>query len=125
MADMERPAPQDGTSFNVTDMFGAANGAMRSSIELAGKGSQQFADAWCRFSAEFLRFASHRLAAQAELLSGLRSCKDADEVIATEARFIENAADEYGEEFTRLAAVAKEAAEEKPAGRAAARRRAG
>lgn len=94
----------------VDDFFKITNDAMKDSMSLVSKSPQQLTDAWLRVSTEFLRFASQRFAAQAELLATLRSCKDVDEVVATETRFFENAADEYSQEFDRLAEVSREGA---------------
>lgn len=67
----------------------------------------QIADFWLKLGVEWLGFLSHRLCAQAELLSRLRACPDLDSVVVAEARFFENAADDYGQEIDRLADAAR------------------
>ncbi len=111
MSGQDKPTP------NFVEMITTTNGAMASGIEVVGKSAQQIADAWSRIGAEFLRFASHRLAAQAELLSGLKDCKNADELVATEQRFMDTAVDEYSQEFDRITAVARETLDVAPSAR--------
>lgn len=90
-----------------TDFIQIANDAMKSGMSLASQSPQQVADAWLRLGSEYLRFASHRFAAQAELFHCLRNCPDVETVVSTETRFFENAADDYTQELDRLAEVAR------------------
>jgi hypothetical protein len=104
-------AKQSDTNIAFTDLFQMTNEAMKGGMSLTSQTPQQFADAWLRVTEEFLRFASHRFAAQAELFGSLRKCADVDSLVKTETRFFENAADEYSQELDRLAGVASERAE--------------
>lgn len=110
-------ANQMDTSVAFTDLFRMTNEAMKGSMALTSRTPQQVADAWLRVTEEFLRFASHRFAAQAELFGSLRNCTDVDALVKTEARFFENAADDYSQELDRLAGVASEGAETPTAAR--------
>lgn len=101
-------ANQSDTNVAFTELFQMTNAAMKGGMSLTSQTPQQFADAWLRVTEEFLRFASHRFAAQAELFGSLRKCADVDSLVKTETRFFENAADEYSQELDRLAEVARE-----------------
>lgn len=104
-------ANQSDTNVAFNELFQMTSEAMKGSMSLTSRTPQQFADAWLRVTEEFLRFASHRFAAQAELFGSLRTCADVDSLVKTETRFFENAADEYSQELDRLAEVAREEAE--------------
>lgn len=90
--------------------FQASQDAMKSGMAMAANGPRQMTDAWLRLYAECLRFASHRLAAQAEFCQSLRGCEDAENFARAESTFLANAADEYTEELDRLADVARQPA---------------
>lgn len=94
--------------FDLGSMFQTTNDAMKSGMAFAADGPRQATDAWLRMYGEFLRFASHRFAAQAELCQALRNCEGAESIAKVESAFFSNAADEYNEEFERLATLARE-----------------
>lgn len=94
--------------FVTTEVSETASDTVKSVFAFAANGPQQAVNAWLRINAECLRFASHRLAAQSELLGKLCQCGNADEFVAAETRFLENAADEYSQEIDQIAEVVRE-----------------
>lgn len=94
--------------FDLGSIFQTTNDAMKSGMVFATDGQRQAADVWLRMYGEFLRFASHRFAAQAELCHALRNCDGAESLAKVESAFFSNAADQYQEEFERLADIARE-----------------
>jgi hypothetical protein len=57
-----------------------------------------FVDAPLLVTAGTLRFAAHRFAEQAELLSALTSCRAPSEAVQAQMAFLRSAADDYGKE---------------------------
>lgn len=69
--------------------------------------SRLFTDMAGTFGAELLRFASRRMAAQAELLVGLAQCRTVQDVLDRQMDFVRRAGSDYAEEFGAIAKLAQ------------------
>ncbi|MCC7280854.1 MAG: phasin family protein [Acetobacteraceae bacterium] len=66
-----------------------------------------FADMAGTFGAELLRFASRRMAAQAELLVGLSQCRTVQDLLDRQMDFMRCAGADYAEGFSTMAKLAQ------------------
>ena len=69
--------------------------------------SRMFTDMAGTFGAELLRFASRRMAAQAELMVGLAQCRTVQEMLDRQMEFMRRAGADFAEEFGALAKLAQ------------------
>lgn len=109
-APMAAALADTGQDFVVKELQSSADDAIKLAYGSMTLPPKQFLDLFSQVGEEYLKFVARRMQAQAGRIGALSQCTSIEEIAREEMGFFGKAAQEYAEQFDRMAEVTHDAA---------------